>query len=90
MSLTTLHSKLAWFSRLARSTRCPVERSILEARRVLIIRHILRSWRLAAAEKEASRELRELTGKWWVGNMRAMQAAGKPVYVLGRLVTSPI
>lgn len=49
---------------------------------------------LSATERDRLRaaycELRELAGKWWVGNMRAMQAAGKPVYVLGRLVTSAI
>jgi len=43
-----------------------------------------------AALGAALGDLRELSGAWWVGNMRAMQAAGKPVYVLGRLITSAI
>lgn len=32
----------------------------------------------------------ELTSRWWIADLRAKQAAGKPVYILGRLVTTPI
>lgn len=59
--------------------------TIATARLELAQRHYRRT-----LERAARRELNELAGKWWVDNMRQMQRAGKPVYVLGRLVSTPI
>lgn len=63
--------------------------TIATARLELAQRHYRRTLQ-RQAEKDARRELTELSGKWWVGNMREMQRAGKPVWILGRLVSTPI
>lgn len=42
------------------------------------------------SRKALGLELAQLTSKWWIADLRAKQAAGKPVYLLGRLITTPI
>ena len=42
------------------------------------------------SRKDLGQPWAELTSKWWIADLRAKQAAGKPVYLLGRLVTTPI
>lgn len=63
--------------------------TIVAARLELAQRHYRRTLQ-RRAEQQARRELTELSGKWWVGNLREMQRAGKPVWILGRLITRPI
>ncbi len=63
--------------------------TIATTRLLLAIRYYRRTLQVAS-ERDTRRQLAELGSKWYLANLRERQAAGKPVTIFGRLVTSPL
>jgi hypothetical protein len=63
--------------------------TIATTRMLLAIRYYRRTLQ-TLAERDTRRALAELGSKWYLSNLRDRQAAGKPVTIFGRLVTSPL